>query len=515
MCGRFASTQTDAVGALLDLLEIDADEVAVLSLTASRESDGAWRLRYGSLLLGPRQMAELSWTEWDEHDRPTDHPFDLTTYGIASAQWRTFDHLEAGWRFIRCSLPASEVAGWLADLSGKGIAKVPNSPDLRASAQPPDEGPFTLYPLVNTPASLLAAMTSCPLFGWVHPLEGGASNASGELPPAEWEPVPGHSPFAATLLLLGLNVTTPVGGAPLPQGLLVGRLRRGAWIASVRGAQPNLQTFDVRIRLDPVRVSLWELVLDLEEMDASGGMLRARRIRLADIALPAHGPGDVMVNLPTLGRRVVRRLRLYDLGGRLLDAADDVHLLESLNLSLNVGGVSETTSLGDNSRPTLWHRLEALNRADREHTELLEAGLPGRVVVQGANGLAVLRNRLAPAREELLVYDSYFGTQATDWDVLSDVTVPIRLLTSMTTVPPGVAPLAPSLTCRRWVDKKNARFPFHDRGYLWEGGGVSVGTSPNGLGGRVSLIDVLEPAVVAQLAEMFEIWWKDPTLRPL
>ena len=93
-------------------------------------------------------------------------------------------------------------------------------------------------------------------------------------------------------------------------------------------------------------------------------MLRGRRIRLADIALPARGPGDVTVNLPTLGRRVVRRLRLYDLGGRLLDAAGDVHLFESLNLSLNMGGVSESTSLGDDSRPTLLHRLEALNRID-------------------------------------------------------------------------------------------------------------------------------------------------------
>lgn len=501
------------VHALLEMLEMEQDEVAVLSLAASREDDGAWRLRLGSLLVGPLPMAELSWPEWDEHDRPTDHPLDLTSYGITVAHWRTFDHIEADWRFVRFALRVPEIAGWLAQLCGQGVADVPNGLGFRATVQPAD-ALLTVFPHVDTRASLLAPMAWRPVLGWVHPLEAASNSAEG-LPPVEWEAVPGRSNFEATLLLAGIGVTS-VDNAHPPQGLLVGRLSRGAWIASMRGAQPELRTFDVRLRLDPARVSLWELVLDLEEMDSSGELLSARRIRLADINLPLHGADDVTVKLPTLGARVVRRLRLYDLDGRLLDAAEGVHLVERINLSLNMGGMSEAMSIGEIQQPTMLRRLEDLNRAEREHRELLEAGVPRRIVVKGADGVAELRNRLAAARNELLIYDPYFGKNTTDWDVLRDVAVPIRLLTSMnTTAPPGAAPHAPSITCRRWIVKKTVPFPFHDRGYLWDGSGVSVGTSVNGLGGRVSLIDVIEPALSAQLVQMFNVWWQDPGLRTL
>jgi hypothetical protein len=64
---------------------------------------------------------------------------------------------------------------------------------------------------------------------------------------------------------------------------------------------------------------------------------------------------------------------------------------------------------------------------------------------------------------------------------------------------------------RVWQGKPT---PFHDRGYLWRGGGISVGASQNGLGGRMFTIDVLEPAVVKRLTDLFNSWWADPLAQP-
>ena len=291
--------------------------------------------------------------------------------------------------------------------------------------------------------------------------------------------------------------------------------RRRAWVAGMRGAKPDLQTFDIHLRLDPGLVSLWDLTIDMEEADQSGHLLTARRVRLADLHLPQHGAGEFTVSMPTLGRGVVRRLRLYDSGGIVLDAADDVYLLERINFTIHTDAQNITTSIGDNSRPTLTGRLNALDRSVREHIEMLEAGVPNRVVASGDDGLSRLADRLASARGELLIYDPYFGKGDADWGLLSRVTVPVRVLTSVNISPAkAVAPLASQLRCRQWQETNLQRIPFHDRGYLWDGGGVSVGTSPNGLGGRLALIDWLEPAVVKEMTRRFESWWSDKCTRP-
>jgi hypothetical protein len=385
---------------------------------------------------------------------------------------------------------------------------------MGANAQPAD-ALLNVFPHVDTPAAMLAAMAQRPLIGWVHPLDG-ASEAPDGLPPAGWEPASGHGHFNATRLLVGISVDNADGIRP-PHGLLVGRLRRRAWIAGMRGAAPDLQTFDVHLRLDPKRVSLWDLVVDLEETDDDGHLLGARRVRLADLDLPQHGADQVVVKLPTLGPRVVRRLRLYDLDGILVDAAERVHLLERINFTLSVaGGESMTTSIGDNSRPTLLRRLEAQDRSERQHRTLLEAGVPSRVVAAGDDGRALLTERLAAARGELLIYDAYFGRDDADWDLLRRVSVPVRVLTSVNITPQlATAPYTPRILCRRWKYSKLHPVPFHDRGYVWDGGGVSLGTSPNGLGGRVALIDGLEPAVVTRMTQFFESWWSDSRTRPI
>lgn len=67
---------------------------------------------------------------------------------------------------------------------------------------------------------------------------------------------------------------------------------------------------------------------------------------------------------------------------------------------------------------------------------------------------------------------------------------------------------ATSFKARAWPGKP----PWHDRIYLWKGGGLSVGTSPSGLGHRVARLDRLNANEAAGWQTMFNAWWVDPTV---
>jgi hypothetical protein len=90
-----------------------------------------------------------------------------------------------------------------------------------------------------------------------------------------------------------------------------------AWFSGVRAAG----NVEAEITLAPGRASLGDLEVDLEEY-AGDGLVQARRLRLADLALPGGSPQRVTVALPTLGPGLQRQLRLYDRAGRLLDTCD-------------------------------------------------------------------------------------------------------------------------------------------------------------------------------------------------
>ena len=155
------------------------------------------------------------------------------------------------------------------------------------------------------------------------------------------------------------------------------------------------------------------------------------------------------------------------------------------------------------------------------------AGLPDRVVTDPSSALLRLRSVLARARRELLALDPYFGWNINDWTVFDDVTVGVRVLTGhgrydrrtaalrsqeVLAPPSGTAAFSPSLEVRSW---RAGSAPWHDRLYLWEGGGLSVGTSPSGLGGRLAPIDRIGEVEAAAWRDHFEIWWADPLAQPL
>jgi len=493
---------------LFGRIGVAAGDRGALTLIARRASDGSWVLECASLVFGPPTMSSRSWPQWARIDRPNSRHLDLGVYRVREGDWRSFDRIDGDYRYVRFSMNLGVAIDWLARATSTGELRMRGGDPVAGVLTAP-EGVISVFQNVASPAAQLVAMAQRPCTGWFHPL---TPTSEADLLP-EWRPTKGAPPFNASLTLLGI-VPKPLWGPPTPRGLFVGRLRRRAWITDIRGSQPDFATFDVGIRIEPDRTSLWELAIDLEETTIGGDLLMARRLRLADVALPEHGTRDVTVRLPTIRRKVTRRLRLFELDGRLLDAADNVHLAEAVSISVSaIGGKGASTStIGNASMPTLAERLGALDQLEREYRDLLQTGLPGRIVGRGDDGKKLLAGRLAAARGELLVFDPYIGKDPSSWDVLRKVTVPVRVITGVNRpLPATLKRRSPAVAVRYWA--VSPRPPFHDRAYLWRGGGLTVGTSPNGLGSRLSLIDLLEPAVVEGLTALFNSWWSSNGVR--
>lgn len=309
--GVAAAHESPALQALFDRLQVRVDdERAVISLLAGASEGDQWKLRFGSVLIGPQAMSRVTWEEWARGDRRSERPADLSMYGVRLEDWRDFDFVHGGWRYIRFSCSPAEAADLVANALAHGRLETPAGSPVLADLGRADAF-LQLFPGVDSGTSLLAAQAGRPLVGWLHPRIEEAEPSVAEVP-KDVSVEPGRHGFDLSLLLLGLYPKS-IWGLAAPPGLLVGRLRRDAWIADARGARPDLQTFDVQLRLDPTRISLWELALDLEEMNESGELLSARRLRLADTEVPEHGADNVTVRMPTMGRKVTRRLRLYDL----------------------------------------------------------------------------------------------------------------------------------------------------------------------------------------------------------
>ena len=86
--------------------------------------------------------------------------------------------------------------------------------------------------------------------------------------------------------------------------------------------------------------------------------------------------------------------------------------------------------------------------------------------------------------------------------------MPPRVLIGGNVDPP---PATFSGRARQWHDRGA---PFHDRFFLWDGGGVSVGTSANTFGDRLFRIARLGAAESEVLQTQFSLWWDDTGFRP-
>jgi hypothetical protein len=116
-------------------------------------------------------------------------------------------------------------------------------------------------------------------------------------------------------------------------------------------------------------------------------------------------------------------------------------------------------------------------------------------------GRSALRGILERASGELLVLDPYFR----DWALLENLVgqPPRVLIGSDVDAPPASFPGRVA----RW---RAGLAPFHDRFFLWEGGGVSVGTSAGGIRDRLFRIVRMNAADSDVLRSRFALWWSDP-----
>jgi hypothetical protein len=528
-------TDPQAFGDLFARLGDDpfSTDVAVVSVAAHRDSAGTWSLIYGSVLLGPAGMATTSWLDWRA---ASGEPYadqakgQLAQQGIASSSFVDFVAVDGDWLIARTPLTGQgsaldQARHWVQALMGPGAAVHAQDagPYLVSAALQPADALVMSSPWWPAGLQPLVSGARRPVIGYRFPADKPGSTTPAPPPswPAGTPPVP--QPLLNLANLLGLSITT--AGDPTPAALAVGRLRRTAWFSGVR-VTGNVEA---EIMLAPSRASLGDLEVDLEEY-ADDGLVQARRLRLADLTVPGGSPERVTVALPTLGTGLRRQLRLYDRAGRLLDTCDVAAFLSEIKITMtaHAGGESTTrhVSVGKApAAPSPVTRLAALDTAEGEYTRLLTEGLSRRILDDPATAPAAIQEAVQAARNDLLILDPYFGHQPADWAALGKVTVPVRVLTmhkqfakAATSTKPAhpdvLIPLPPQadiqhlplLEIRSWSQKA----PWHDRVYLWVGGGLTVGGSPSGLGKRLMRLDRLSPVEADAWRTRFEAWWVDP-----
>lgn len=327
--------------------------------------------------------------------------------------------------------------------------------------------------------------------------------------PAQWT-VNGIDVMSGCSQLLGIAVPNPMFRSmkPAAAGLLVARLERRAWFNDVAG-DGQFVNYLLQVGLEPDRVDVADLEVTLEEW-ASDELANARRLDLGDLDVGERaGLLQVTVALPTLGRGLAHAALLHDRDGARLDMTQRSKLLQQVRVTVQIDAEGEVAdqsfTVGKKLNVEVFERLERLRTLEDAYRDLLQAGLAARIVTVPTRAVSLVNESLQLARGELLVMDPYFGGDLRDWDVLQGLSVAVRVLTgSKGKAAPGCLP---RVKVRRHKPGQGAP-PFHDRLYLWEGGGLSVGTSPSGLGKRDTRIDRLRAWESDGWRALFEAYWR-------
>jgi hypothetical protein len=332
------------------------------------------------------------------------------------------------------------------------------------------------------------------------------SEAKSRFPEPDSVEIAGTHTFMPSRDLTGIHVT-PEGVAPgsaTPAGLLVGRAERRAWIRESHGTG-DFNSFLVDLGWDPTGISLADLELTHEEQ-LEGEMVSATRLRLEDLDTSAvDALGICSVSLPSVGRRVAHGVSLHTVDGELLDRTGPYPLVERIEIKITANGseLPPVVSGVSDPLPALDERMKRSAEVARDIEAVIRNGAQARIIADRGEALARLTALLAGARGELLVLDCYFGQDIEDWRLLDGVPVPVKVLTGK------VADAAP-----RIADHVEARFRpkalLHERVYLWDGGGLSVGGSPTTFGQAPIRITRLRQAEVTEWRTVFEVEWRSP-----
>ena len=474
--------------AIVDFLKPELDERAVLSFLAERDANGL-SLDVASLLIGPADMAESSWPAWRKQVD------DVVNVEFPQPE---FTHDVDRWFAGRKRLSIDEAAKWLESALREGLASL--APMKQAVVDVgAAEAPIHVFPGRASDVSLLVMGAQRPTRGfffrdradrWVQDV------------PMRWS-LEGLEVYNAASELLGIFIPDQPDSKGAPAGIFVGRVERRAWLEGVRGGV-DLETFDVRIGLDPRRIDVADLEIEFEE-HVRGEVVLNQRVRLEDVATRnVRGAPRLTVALPTLGRKVAHGVRLRDRDGVLLDMTDTNYLIESISLKFRIADSEEEVVVGERKDPpTLLERAARVDHVTKQFADWFREGLTEQVFFEEEEARSALRVHLQGARGELRIFDPWFGRQESDWHLLDNLEQPIRLLTGAAAkkLP---SPDVSGLTVRVWRERPA---PFHDRAYLWEGGGVHVGTSPNGFGGRLFMMRRLGAVAADELLQRFESWW--------
>jgi len=492
-------------GPFCDVLEVESDEVMIVTLLADRENNGRLVLRHGTAVFAPSECGEMSWGVWGSHQA-------RKVMGLCPDTAPTaFVHVGETWVAARSVLALDRAREWLRVLRD-GATETPirwpaadGLPAFTAQLQKPTSL-IRILPGTDTPAASFLASAKRPAMGTIWTGE--------ERPPLLVPAMIDHDGtwYALPLCLLGILV--PSEGVPQtvppPFGLFVGRLERRAWLSDLAGDGPAFEALHVYIGWDPGRIDLTDLVVDLEQF-VDGELVNQLRTPLEDTTISddVRQAGACVTSLPTFGPGTASRVSLTTRDGALLDRIGPHHLVESIHIGLTTNGQQQPPIVIGNRGPPpgLEERAARQQQVAEQVASLASQGAEARQLVDRVAAEERLKLLISSAREELLVHDPFFGQDPDDWRLLDDVPVPIRVVTAK--IAKDTTPTIADHVQARYRPKA----PMHDRFWIWRDGGFSLGGSPTTFGHSPVWIRRVSAADSDVMRAVFDGLWSSEQFR--
>jgi hypothetical protein len=498
---------------LKQLFGAEDDELAVLSVCAARtDTQNGWVLAHGTLLVVPEACGGVSWPEWmhqqgARHSPGVDPPLEpsLSSHG-------------ENWLLARQVCSTTEAKEWLAEFWGRHavdavtvLPKLGHVPELQARLEMP-KALAQVVPSVDSPCSSLITGLGRPAQAlmWASP----SAPAVG-LP--DRIDADGRWSFMPSIDFSGMHLTQDWVDPKMAtaKGLLVGRAERRAWLRDSRG-ESEFKHYIVELGWDPGRIEISDLeITHIECMNLD--TVLAIRIRLEDLEIAdVAAAGSVAIELPTLGRNVTHELMLSTIDGELLDRSGPHPIVERLEVAMEINGerLPPIISGISDPPPNLQVRIERRDEVQAELQEIIENAAQAGILADRSVAIERLTALLERARGELLVMDPFFGQDPGDWRLLDGVKIPVRALTAKLAQDSAGEVLRVTLG-----PNVQARFrrkaPFHDRIYVWDGGGLSVGGSPTTFGQAPLRLARLGTSEVDLWRGQFETLWHSPHFHPV
>ncbi len=503
---------------LSEVFEPKPDELAVLSVAAVR-TGRELRLAHASLVIVPPECARASWAQWRQTQeqgrnasRSGELPAELTHEAERSVLSRTV-------------LTLSQAEDWFAslqqgDLGGGADSVLPVTPlpAIRAKLTPP-EILMRVHTGTDIPVSGLLVGLGRPARALLW--RDDEAPAFPELGTIE---VDGLRVFTPSFDLVGMQLGRWVDGdLQTPRGIVVARAERRAWIVDGRGAS-ELTEHVYQLGWDPELIDLADLELSYVAR-RDGAVVTESRARLQEMEIDhVRSRGRCEVTFQALGPGLTHEARLYSSSGELLDEIGPHALAERITMEISIVGESGERSdvhrsvLGGDVEPltlreSLSRQLDVQQAAQRQ----LEEAAQRRTADTRAGAIARIRSAIERARSDLLIQDPYFGQRREEWELVAGLAVPVRVLTRKIqrwgrNQPhrPVLMPNGVEARCR----PSNSN-DIHERVWIWEGGGLIVGSSPSHFGKAPVHINELTAAEAAVWRAKIETLWLQSDSRPV